>query len=207
MTLGSKNNSPPSPLIATDRVFSEKLHRIRDTHIEVESILQSLSALQEENLCASCTHVCCKEALCQESMDSDFLRFVLGSRAEDYDPQQGWFQPGSGCRLSYGRPLICYEFFCDRYDTPAVNTPSMMSLRQLSRAFKRVYAGVYAGQHMLVVDDITQITAHKLNIIHDRLESLKTLANNALRNALPLRPAAGASTESVHEAHCTKRAK
>lgn len=174
-------------MLKTDRKFGEQLHRIRDIHIEVESILQSLSALQDENVCASCTHVCCKEAICRESMDSDFLRFVLGPRAEDYDARQGWYQPGSGCRLSYGRPLICYEFFCDRYDTPAVNTPGMKSLRRLSSALKRVYAGVYAGQHMLVVDDITKITAHKLNIIHDRLENLKMLANNALRDALPLR--------------------
>lgn len=190
MTPRTKNSSTPARLLGPDRKFDEQLQRIRDLHIEVESILQSLSALQNENVCASCTHVCCKEAICRESMDSDFLRFVLGSRAEDYAAQQGWYQPGSGCQLSYGRPLICYEFFCDRYDTPAVNTPSMQSLRHLSKALKRVYAGVYAGQHILVVDDITRITAHKLNIIHDRLEKLKVLANHALRDALPLQAAA-----------------
>lgn len=189
MTPSTKKSSTPSLLLEPDRKFGEQLHRIRDLHIEVESILQSLSALQNENVCASCTHVCCKEVICRESMDSDFLRFVLGSRAEDYVAHQGWYQPGSGCQLSYGRPLICYEFFCDRYDTPAVNTPSMQSLRQLSSALKRVYAGVYAGQHMLVVDDITRITAHKLNVIHDRLEKLKGLANHALRDALPLNAA------------------
>lgn len=161
------------------RGFSEQLHRIREVHIDVESILQSLAALQNENPCASCPHVCCKEALCRESIDSDFLRFVLGSRADDYNLKDGWFVPGSGCRLGYGRPLVCYEYFCERFDTQEVS-----SLRQLSRALKTVYANVFAGQHILVVDDISRISANKLRIILGRLEELRDLANAALRESL-----------------------
>jgi hypothetical protein len=155
------------------------LLRIRDIHIEVESILQSLAALHDENPCASCTHVCCKEVLCRESIDSDFLRFVLGSRTDDYSVSDGWYVPGSGCRLSYGRPLVCYEYFCERFDTQDVS-----STRQLSRALKTVYANVFAGQHILVVEDISRISANKLRIIHGRLEALRDLANEALRQSL-----------------------
>lgn len=161
------------------RVFSEQLHRIRDVHIEVESILQSLAALQNENPCANCTSVCCKEALCRESIDSDFLRFVLGSRADDYSVSDGWLAPGSGCRLGHGRPLVCYEYFCERFDTQEVS-----SLRQLSRALKTVYANVFAGRHILAVDDISRISANKLRIILGSLEELRDLANVALRHAL-----------------------
>lgn len=161
------------------RVFSEQLHRIRDVHVDVESILQSLAALQDENPCAGCASVCCKEALCRESIDSDFLRFVLGSRADDYSVSDGWLAPGSGCRLSYGRPLVCYEYFCERFDTQGVS-----AIRQLSRALKMVYANVFAGRHILVVDDIGRISANKLRIILGRLEESRDLANAALRHAL-----------------------
>lgn len=58
------------------RVFSEQLCRIRVVHIKVWPILQSLVALQDGQPCASCTSVCCKEVMCWESLDSDFLRFL-----------------------------------------------------------------------------------------------------------------------------------
>jgi hypothetical protein len=176
MTKLQASESPPT---MAGRVFSEQLHRIRDVHIDVESILQSLAALQNQNPCASCPHVCCKEVLCRESIDSDFLRFVLGSRVGDYSVSDGWLLPGSGCRLSYGRPLVCYEYYCEQFDTQEVS-----SVRQLSRVFKTVYANAFAGQHILVVDDISRISANKLRIILGRLEALRDLANEALRHAL-----------------------
>ena len=98
------------------RAFSEQLYRIREVHIEVEAILQSLAALQDDIPCARCTSVCCREVMCRESVDSDFLRFVLGPRVDDYGVNDGWYVPGSGCRLGYGRPLVCYEFFCEKFD-------------------------------------------------------------------------------------------
>jgi hypothetical protein len=165
--------------IPDGREFSEQLHRIRDVHLEVESILQSLAALQEDQPCASCTNVCCKEVFCRESMDSDFLRFLLGSRVEGYNVDAGWYAPGSGCRLSHGRPLVCYEYFCDKFEAQ-----NWTRTRQLSHALKTLYANAFAGQHMLVVKDISRITAHKLDIIHDRLENVREMANAALRRSL-----------------------
>jgi len=167
-----------TPSLAS-RVFSEQLYRIREAHIEVESILQSLAALQDDVPCASCTSVCCREAMCRESVDSDFLRFLLGPVVEGYSVEAGWYVPGSGCRLGYGRPLVCYEFFCDKFESQDWTQP-----RQLSRALKKVYANAFSGQHMLVVEDISRITANRLNIIYGRLENLRELANAALRRSL-----------------------
>lgn len=161
------------------RVFSEQLHRIRDFHIEVESILQSLAAVQDDNPCARCTSVCCKEVFCRESLNSDFLRFVLGPRGDAYSLNDGWFEPGSGCRLSYGRPLVCYAFFCEKFESQNWAEP-----RRLSRELKKVYANALAGQHMLVVDDISRIGENRLNIIHGRLEKVREMANAALRQSI-----------------------
>jgi len=161
------------------RAFSEQLYRIREVHVEVEAILQSLAALQDDIPCARCTSVCCREVMCRESVDSDFLRFVLGPRVDDYGVNDGWYVPGSGCRLSHGRPLVCYEFFCEKFDTQ-----DAAQLRQLSRAFKALYARAFAGQHMLVVEDISRITANRLNLIYDKLEKLRDVANEALRRSL-----------------------
>ena len=161
------------------RTFSEQLYRIRALHIEVEAILQSLAALLDDVPCARCASVCCREVMCRESVDSDFLRFVLGARVVDYGVNDGWHVPGSGCRLGYGRPLVCYEYFCEKFDTQ-----DAVQLRQLSRAFKTLYARAFAGQHMLVVEDIGRITANRLNRIHGRLENLREMANAALRRSV-----------------------
>jgi hypothetical protein len=161
------------------REFSEQLHAIRDVHIEVESILQSLSELQSDKPCLTCTSVCCREEMCRESIDSDFLRFLLGPMVDGYDAESGWFVAGAGCRLSYGRPLVCYEFFCERFDMQESE-----QCRQLSRALKTVYSRALAGQHILAVDDITKISAHRLKIIHAKLENLRDVANEALRRSL-----------------------
>jgi len=176
MTKTQASSMTPIP---DGRAFSEQLYRIRDVHIEVEFILQSLAALQDDKPCASCTNVCCKEVMCRESIDSDFLRFLLGHLVEGYIADAGWYVPGSGCRLSYGRPLVCYEYFCDKFEAQ-----DWTQLKQLSRAFKTLYTNVFAGQHILAVEDISRITANKLNIIHDRLEKLRDRANEALRRSL-----------------------
>jgi hypothetical protein len=162
-----------------DRAFSAQLHRIRDMHIEVESILQSLAALQGDSPCASCASVCCREAMCRESIDSDFLRFLLGPLAEGYGAEAGWHVPGSGCRLGHGRPLVCYEFFCEKFEGQ-----EWARLKQFSRTFKTLYAQAKAGQHVLVVDDIGGITEHKLGILYGRLEELRNRASEALRQSL-----------------------
>ena len=176
MTRTQAGSRAPAP---EGRTFSGQLYRIRDVHIEVEAILQSLAALQDDTPCARCTSVCCREVMCRESVDSDFLRFLLGSRVDGYSVSDGWLVPGSGCRLSFGRPLVCYEYFCEQFDAQDAS-----ELRQLSRALKKLYANVYAGQHMLVVEDISRIAANRLSHVLGRLENLREQANTALRRAL-----------------------
>lgn len=171
-----------SPPTMRGRALDAWLHRIRGLHIEVEAILQSLAASLDDNPCARCTRVCCREVFCRESVESDFLKFVLGPRVEAYDENAGWFMPGAGCRLSYGRPLLCYEYFCEKFDSPDAGT-----IRQLSRALKTLYANALGGQHILVVDDIGRIGARKLRTLHDRLEGLRDRATAALRQSLDAR--------------------
>jgi len=95
----------------TGRALDDWLHRIRALHIEVEAILQSLAASLDDNPCARCTRVCCREVFCRESVESDFLRFVLGPRVEAYDENAGWFMPGAGCRLSSAGPWCAMNTF------------------------------------------------------------------------------------------------
>lgn len=93
------------------RTFSEQLHRIRDIHIEVESILQSLAALQDDPPCARCTSVCCKEVMCRESIDSDFLRscWTHGSMITASTPDGMCQAPDAGSAMA-GRWCVTNSF-------------------------------------------------------------------------------------------------
>jgi hypothetical protein len=167
-----------APSIA-GREFSKHLYRIRDVHIDLEYILQSLAELQNDNPCSICTNVCCKEEICRESIDSDFLRFILGPLVNSYSGSLGWYVPGLGCRLNYGRPLVCYEYYCGNFEIR-----NWTQLKQLSHAFKIVYSNAFAGRHILAVEDITRISANKLITIHGRLVTLREVANQVLQRSV-----------------------
>ncbi len=162
------------PIVGND--VSEYLYQIRDAHIEIEYLLQSLSEHFEDNPCKTCTDVCCNEKICRESVDSEFLRFILGPQLNNYGANLGWFEPNSGCQLKYGRPMVCYEYFCDKFQTQGHKR-----LQTLSRELKSVYSKAFAGQHILEVQDIKKISVNKLKIILGRLQKLSDAANEALR--------------------------
>lgn len=161
---------------------------IRTLHLRIEDLLQAIGRLLAPTTCATCRTICCREAMCRESVESDFLLYLLGERAADYDPAAGWLDPARGCTLTHGRPLVCYEFFCERFDRDGI-----AGLRDLARRFKTAYARVQGGRHMLEIDAIGDIPAPRLARVLDRLVPLAADAEATLA-ALTARPdpAAGA---------------
>lgn len=158
------------------------LAEIRTLHLRIEERLQAIGRLLAPTTCATCSTICCREAMCRESVDSDFLRFLLGERATDYDPATGWLDPTRGCTLAHGRPLVCYEFFCERFDRGGI-----AGLRDLARRFKTAYARVQGGRHMLEIDAIRDIPAPRLARVLAKLAPLATDAEATLA-ALTARP-------------------
>lgn len=145
------------------------LTQIRTLHIEIEQGLQHIGQLSNQPHCASCKTVCCHEHICRESVESPFLRFILGERAADYDTEAGWFTPAKGCQLEYGRPLLCYEYFCLKFTADELER----SHASAAREFRAIYAKVWRGKHMLTIDDISQIPEASLRRILDALTALR----------------------------------
>ncbi|GHC08702.1 hypothetical protein [Cerasicoccus arenae] len=151
------------------------LEKIRALHIEIERQLQHIGQVNAQPHCAVCTSVCCKESFCRESVDSAFLRFILGQRADEYDDATGWFTPGQGCQLDHGRPLVCYEYFCNKFSTAELS----QSHASIARELRAIYANAHQGQHMLIIDDLSVITQPRLQRIADALQALRDrLANS-----------------------------
>lgn len=63
--------------------------------------------------CRACPHVCCREELCRETIESPFLRLLHQKfpPPATYSSQNGWLTR-TGCALSIGRAPVCYHYLC-----------------------------------------------------------------------------------------------
>ena len=119
--------------------------------------------------------MCCNVEICRESIDSAFLRFILGPEITKYRDDTGWYTPEMGCQLEFGRPLICYEYLCSRLKNKRIDESV-----QISRKIISIYSNVFAKKHILEIDDVSEIKSHKLKQIIDELKTLKGEANTVL---------------------------
>ncbi|MGO9446869.1 MAG: hypothetical protein ACLPXB_19140 [Thiobacillaceae bacterium] len=153
------------------------LRQIRGRHILIEGFLQQIGSCISQSECASCLAICCDEKYCRESTDSSFLRYILGTQAQEYDPIVGWHRNDTGCTLKYGRPFVCYEYFCSRFR----DTSGVSNLGNLARLFRQCYAKALGSRHILAVDKLQDISAGKLATILFKLERVEELARAALQ--------------------------
>lgn len=151
--------------------MNRTLIEIRKVHIEIEHYLQQLAINCSFNKCSTCTNVCCKEEFCRESKTSDFLRFILGNKIIDYDKKNGWLNKSSGCTITFGRPFVCYEFFCSQFPEDSESK----KLQEQSKRFSRIYAKVFRNKHILEIDNIDSIPENKLKSLLIKLNDFKAL--------------------------------
>jgi len=158
------------------RVFSEQLYRIRDVHIEVESILQAWLRCKTTFPAPAAPASAARKSCVGKAWTAIFCDSCWGpwSKAIALKLDGMCRARGAGSAMA-GHWCVMNSF------AKSSNRRIGLNPGKLSRALKKVYANVFAGQHMLVVEDISRITANKLNIIYGRLENLRELANATLR--------------------------
>ncbi len=161
--------------LADDRT----LQQIRSAHIRIEGKLQRIAAVVTRSECAACASVCCRERFCRESVDSDFLRFILGDKTKEYDRDTGWLRMGKGCILSFGRPLVCYEYFCS--DLNKVHGAA--DLKLLCKSFSKAYAKAFRNLHILEVQNIGKISTGRQAAILVNLERLEQVADDMIKRS------------------------
>jgi hypothetical protein len=90
--------------------MDSRLKHLLEEYAELERGVQELVNAQCREACELCTACCCRADLCEEALESPFLR-LLHSRDELESDRYG-FLTETGCALELGRPPVCYEFFC-----------------------------------------------------------------------------------------------
>jgi hypothetical protein len=155
------------------------LSTLIDLYMQVESRLQQRIHEIANGLCHTCNGRCCREEICRESILSPFLSPIVGKQAADYDAQKGWAS-SQGCRLHCGRPLVCYDFFCDTVKTQSVFIAS--GIERIIKDFMHIGDRSLGNCHLVCVNDVKRISTAKLTRIHLKLESLQ----QALTHPLPI---------------------
>jgi hypothetical protein len=87
-----------------------KLKHFIDRYTDLEREVQTLVTGQCFSLCAQCTQICCRADICEEAIESPFLRMIHKRNELDSDAY-GFLTP-TGCGIELGRPTVCYEYFC-----------------------------------------------------------------------------------------------
>lgn len=92
--------------------MKSELKHLLENYAELERGVQKLVSEQCFSMCSFCTTACCCRAdLCEEALESPFLRLL--HRRNELESDRYGFLIETGCALKTGRPPICYEFFCD----------------------------------------------------------------------------------------------
>jgi hypothetical protein len=122
-------------------------------YIRLEKLAQAAGKQACTSACSQCRKVCCREIFCHESRDSAWLVLVRQqseSAALRYDTRKGWLAK-NGCRLSAGRPPVCYEFFCSALLANPTNA-AIPRARTLAKILSGVGARIHGGQHLVTLD-------------------------------------------------------
>jgi len=153
---------------------------------ELEHILREYAAFESEvrvfsselwfQWCSNCRDVCCKAEYCRETYESPFLCLLLKkhSRRAYHNAQKAWLGE-AGCKLSVGRPPVCYEFLCGNIleaQQPGMHRYAMIVLAKLmSHVGKRALG----SRHLIEVMDLADLK----KVRYSRFEKRLSEARNA----------------------------
>jgi len=128
--------------------------------------------------CVKCPTKCCEEKICRESLESQFLGRLIKLQQIEYDEKNGWMSP-HGCRLDYGRPLVCYAFFCEQI--LANNNFKASNIQQAVKEFTSIGNRAYGNTHLICVGNLSLISPQKIFKINNKI--LNLMEKIADRNA------------------------
>jgi hypothetical protein len=153
-------------------------------------------------VCTRCAMPCCRIDFCRESLESPFLTSVRARFAPDaqWNPAAGWLTP-HGCRLSVGRPPVCYEFLCHNLEAHQPTPLHREALQLLSKLMTHAGACARGRRHLVELNDLSRLNFKRLTVQFDRaratLIQLQRFWGHADADALRDEPDKGKPREAV----------
>ena len=132
--------------------------------------------------CGNCEKSCCREDICQDTLDSLWLRMVWESRQLDingYDESDGWLTV-DGCALETGRAPLCYEFFCTKIMFSFTGDYQRYGVNVLGCLISFVGRDALNKRHLVTLSDPEEL----LNMNHGKIYERILKAHDALDDCL-----------------------
>jgi hypothetical protein len=152
-----------------------KLGQLLDRYICLEKKIQKLIYPLSKNYCSKCHGKCCSEQICKESTESVFLSMLVEKQSIQYDNRNGWLGT-SGCRLDYGRPLVCYEFFCE--DLLKSSFFKATNIQTIIHDFVSIGENAHGKSHLICLNDLNVLSLKKVKKMSMRVSLMLNMVAN-----------------------------
>lgn len=139
---------------------------------ELERAVRALMSNLFSNTCGLCTACCCRADICEEAIESVFLSRLLekqGISAQDMDDRIGWLDL-SGCSLDYGKPPICYAYFCDQLLARLPDDETRYATEVLGKLMHHIGQNALGDRHLVEILNQDELEKVDLPRIARRLE-------------------------------------
>lgn len=147
-----------------------------DRYIRLEKEIQKLIYPLSQLYCSKCRGECCSEQICKESTESAFLSMLVERQRIAYDKRNGW-KGTRGCRLDYGRPLVCYEFFCDNILKSSLFITS--NVQTIINDFGSIGKNAHSNIHLICLDNVNILSTRKTEKITAKVNLMIHMIANA----------------------------
>jgi hypothetical protein len=148
----------------------------------IDEVLEPYAALENSvNLlmkqlfsttCGMCTACCCRADICEEALESAFLSKLLkrqGLGANDLDDRYGWLDL-NGCSLEYGRPPICYSYFCDQLLSRLPDDDARYAAQKLGQLMDHVGKDALGDWNLVDIKNADDLDKVSVDELFQRLE-------------------------------------
>ena len=166
-----------------------------DRYVSLERDIQKLMAPLSRRYCVTCAGKCCREEICKESIESTFLSALVEKQRIRYDNKNGWLG-AQGCRLAFGRPVVCYDFFCEEVR----NRNCFMTgrLRAIIHDFVSLGNRAHGNIHLLCIADLELLSPQKIDQLCCRAGRIQNqIANVRARSGIKVSGRASSDFESM----------
>jgi len=145
---------------------------ILEPYAELEQSVGLLMKSFSSSLCGSCSACCCRADICEEAANSAFLSMLLdkqGLSRDDMDDRIGW-RDLQGCSLEYGRPTVCYAFFCNDLLDRLPDDDARYAATVLGRLMDHVGKEALGGWHLTEIMNPADLEKIPVERLHERIE-------------------------------------
>ena len=150
----------------------QTINDLLEPYAELETAIRQLTVQLFSDTCGMCTACCCRADICEEATGSAFLSLLLerqGLQMDGLDERFGWLDL-HGCSLEYGRPPVCYAYYCDELLARLPDDEARLATRVLGNLVDHIGQNALGGWHLAEIMNPPDLEKVDFEGIYRRLE-------------------------------------